>query len=233
MLEYKMEIQLKKEDFDEKGEIRLGALLHFFQDIAARHADQMGIGFDDMIKDNLIWIITKLRCRIVKPLTPGQRYYIMTYPRKKRSRICPRDYYLYDEADKIYAFGTSLWSVINYKTRKLERIPFDYGESLYEKDAFEEGFEKLHMENPRCLGSYTVRMEDLDVNDHTNNCRYADLVRGLSELRTIGEFTIQFSKETRLGDKIVLSGHKEAGCEIIRGSLSNDETVFLAKLKEA
>lgn len=233
MLEYKMEIRLEKKDFDEKGEIRPGALLRFFQDIAALHADQMGIGFDDMMKDDLIWIITKLRCRIAAPLSPGQNCYILTYPRKKRSRICPRDYYLYDEADKLCAYGTSLWSVINYKTRKLERIPFDYGEELYEKDAFPEGFEKLHMENPRSLGSYTVKKEDLDVNDHTNNCRYADLVRSISEVERIGEFTIQFSKETRLGDEILLSGHKEAGQETIRGSLAGDETVFLAKLKEA
>ena len=46
MLAYKMNLHLSAEDFDKNGQIRLGALLYYFQDAAARHADEMGIGYD-------------------------------------------------------------------------------------------------------------------------------------------------------------------------------------------
>lgn len=230
MLAYKMNLHLSAEDFDKNGQIRLGALLYYFQDAAARHADEMGIGYDDMIADDRIWIITKLRCRIEGPLSPEKNYILTTCPRKKRSRICPRDYYIHNEAGTIFARGTSLWSVINYKTRKLERIPFDYGDDLFEKDAFADGFQKLHLEHPEASGSYTIQSEDLDINDHTNNCRYADLVRQISRLNTIREFTIQFSKETRLGDELFFFRETEKEEETICGQLADGETVFCAKL---
>ena len=78
MLAYKMNLHLSAEDFDKNGQIRLGALLHYFQDAAARHADEMGIGYDDMIADDRIWIITKLRCRIESPLSPEKNYILTT-----------------------------------------------------------------------------------------------------------------------------------------------------------
>ena len=230
MLAYKMNLHLSAEDFDKNGQIRPGALLYYFQDAAARHADEMGIGYDDMIADDRIWIITKLRCRIESSLSPEKNYILTTCPRKKRSRICPRDYYIHNEAGTIFARGTSLWSVINYKTRKLERIPFDYGDDLFEKDAFADGFQKLHLERPEASGSYTIQSEDLDINDHTNNCRYADLVRQISRLNTIRELTIQFSKETRLGDELFFFRETEKEEETICGQLVDGETVFCAKL---
>ena len=41
-----MDIRLKQEDFDDKGNIRAGALLYFFQEAAAEHADLLGVGFE-------------------------------------------------------------------------------------------------------------------------------------------------------------------------------------------
>ena len=236
MIEHRMDIQLKQEDFDEKGNIRAGALLYFFQEAAAEHADLLGVGFDDMIKKGRIWIITKLRFSILSAMEPGQAYYVMTYPRQKKSRICPRDYYICSREGKPMVKGTTLWSIIDYKTRKLERIDFEYDGELYEKAAFEDGFPKLHMKAPVEAGIYTITKEDLDVNDHTNNCRYADLVRDTSQIEEIKEFSIQFSKETRLGDKISLSREPVPGGELICGSriTKGDEgagdTIFLAKV---
>lgn len=238
MIEHRMDIRLKQEDFDDKGNIRAGALLYFFQEAAAEHADLLGVGFEHMIEKGRIWIITKLRFRILTAMEPGGNYYVMTYPRQKKSRICPRDYYICDQEGKLLVKGTTLWSIMDYKTRKLERIDFEYEGELYEEEAFEDGFPKLHMKNPEEAGVYTVKEEDLDVNDHTNNCRYADLVRGVSQTEEIKEFSIQFSKETRLGDKIRLSREAVPGGELICGSRVRSEadgeeggdTVFLAKV---
>lgn len=230
MLEYRMDIELKPEDFDPKGQVRPGAILHFFQEVAACHAEEMGIGYEDMIKDDLIWIITKLRYRVLAPMSHEGSYYVVTYPREKRSRVCHRDYYIYDGGGDPVVIGSSLWNIINYKTRKLERINFEYQDEIYDKDAFEDGFARLHMKEASDAGSYVITREDLDVNDHTNNSRYADLVQRTSGLDTPREFLIQFSKETRLGDTILLSTEPADGGELICGRLDSGETVFLAKV---
>lgn len=238
MIQHRMDIQLKREDFEENGAIRAGALLYFFQEAAAEHADLLGVGFEHMMKKGRVWVITKLRFSILSSMRPGGSYYVMTYPRQKKSRICPRDYYICDQNGEAMVKGTTLWSIMDYRTRKLERIDFEYEGELYAQEAFADGFPKLHMKHPKEAGVYTVTEEDLDVNDHTNNCRYADLVRGISQTEEIKEFSIQFSKETRLGDKIKLSREAVRGGELICGSRirkgtdkeEGSDTVFLAKV---
>lgn len=217
MIEHRMDIQLKKDDFDETGKLRAGAILSFFQDAAAQHADLLGVGFDRMIANGRIWIITKLRFRVEKDVEPTGNYYVRTWPRQKKSRSCPRDYYLYSQQGELMVAGTTLWSIIDFKSRRLERIDFEYDGILCDKEAFEDGIPRLHMQNLEPAGSYTIEESDLDVNDHTNNCRYADLVCGTSEIEKIEELSIQFSKETRLGDKIQLFREAVPGGELICG----------------
>ena len=56
MLGIKKNIRFTDTDFDEKGNIRASSLMFHFQEIAAEHADQLGIGYDELIKDNMIWV---------------------------------------------------------------------------------------------------------------------------------------------------------------------------------
>lgn len=235
MIQYKMPIHLEGEHFHENGTIRAGALLLFFQQVAEKHADLLGVGYEDMMKDGRIWVITRLRCRVLEEMNIDGSYYIVTYPRPKKSRICPRDYYIYDDEGKLMVIGSGLWSVMDYKTRKLERIPFEYEGELYEKDAFEEGFERLQMNAPEEVGVHTVVSEDLDQNDHTNNCRYADLACDAAQMGVLRELSIQFAKETRLGDEIRLYKEEHQGAVIISGELcgASPQQVFLAKITGA
>ena len=47
----------RNKDFDENGNVRASALLRHFEQIATDHAELMGIGHDDLMKKNWIWVI--------------------------------------------------------------------------------------------------------------------------------------------------------------------------------
>lgn len=231
MLEYRLDIDVKESDFHEDGKVKLSSLLYFFQEAATAHANEIGIGRDTLLEKNVVWILAKMKVRILKPLEVGTGYYVMTYPRAVKSRFCPRDYYLYDKDDQLVVVGSAIWSLMDWTTRKVVRATeLDFGGTFREDEAFPEGFEKIRAKDPVHVKDYVVGPADIDENEHTNNCRYADMISLAAETEPINEFVIQFSKETREGETILLCTEKSADGEAVIGKLADEQVVFQAKI---
>lgn len=231
MLEYRLNVEIKENDFNEDGSIKLSSLLFFFQEAATQHADVIGVGMDALIEKNIIWVLTKMKVRIVKELSAGEGYYVMTYPRAVKSRFCPRDYYLYDGNDELAAVASGMWSLVDWVTRKVIRATdIDFGGTFREDEAFPEGFEKVRMTEPEQITEYVVCADDIDANMHTNNCRYADMMNLVSDVSKVKEFIIQFSKETKEGDVIKLFRENAGDAQLIGGKLDDGQAVFTARI---
>ena len=46
--------------------LKPSAILDFAQEIAGNHADELGVGFNEFIKNDLIWIIVRNKVQILK-----------------------------------------------------------------------------------------------------------------------------------------------------------------------
>lgn len=232
MLQHRIDIKTKKEDFDEQGQIKLSSLLYFCQEAAGRHAESLGMGADDLIKDNIVWVLTKMKIRILGNLEQDRDYYVMTYPRAPKSRFCPRDYYLYDSDGQLKVIGSAMWGLMDWTTRKLTRVNLDFGNDMREDEAFPEGFEKIRIRYAEKVGEYLVSSSDIDSNEHTNNCRYGDMASQASTINEIAEVVMQFSMETREKDIIALYREDIEGGQIVCGKLDDEQMVFTARITE-
>lgn len=231
MLEYRYDVNITENDFYEDGSVKLSSLLFFFQEAATEHANVIGIGRETLLEKNVVWILAKMKVRILKDPEVGEGYYVMTYPRAVKSRFCPRDYYLYDKDNQLAAVGSAIWSLMDWTTRKVVRATeLDFGGTFREDEAFPEGFEKIRAKEPAHVMDYIVGPEDIDENEHTNNCRYADMLAMASGVSPIREFVLQFSKETREGETILLCTEKMDDGEVVIGKLPDEQTVFQAKI---
>lgn len=230
MLKHRVDFKTTEKDFNEKGSIKLSSLLYFCQEAATQHAELIGVGMDELLKDNIIWVVVKMKVRILENMIPGEDYYVETYPRQQKSRYYPRDYYIFDEDGKQVAVGASIWSLVNWETRKMVRRDLPFGDDLREDESIPEGFEKIRMKEAADAGTYTVQETDIDTNGHCNNCSYGDMVELAADTDGTKEFLIQFSKETKLGDTILLHHQDAEDGMLVSGSLPDGETVFLAKV---
>ena len=95
MLKHRVDFKTTEKDFNEKGNIKLSSLLYFCQEAATQHAELIGVGMDDLLKENIIWVVVKMKVRVLAKMMPDQDYYVMTYPRQQKSRYYPRDYYIF------------------------------------------------------------------------------------------------------------------------------------------
>ena len=177
--------------------------------------------------------MSKLKCRISREMKVGETYRLATYPRHKKGITYHRDYYIYDDQGSLMAAGASQWIIINFETRKIERSDIDFEGEYYPKDAFPEGFEKIRAKHLQEVGYHLVTEADLDENDHTNNCRYADMICEAIGSSEHTELVINFAKESRLGDKLTLyrdSGEREQEI-IIAAKNQSGKTVFQALVR--
>lgn len=226
-------IDIRERDMDGSGIIRPGRMLYFFQEISSHHADAMSIGFDDLIKKNLIWVLSKVRYRMYGKTEAG-KYTLVTCPRPGSSAVYRRDYYLRDEAGELKATGTSHWCVVNYETRRIERADIDFSGEFVKEDAFEDDIKRIGRVDGEPAGIRLIRAEDMDKNGHTNNCRYADMAEeaaaDLTEGQGMREFSINFSRETKEGDRISLFLKREKNTAAVEGRTSEGAAVFRAEI---
>ncbi len=230
MLKLTQEFTFKDTDFDNNDELKASSLMYIFQEAAGEHAQQLNLGFDDLIANNNMWVLTKVRFKIHSTMFPNVEYRIETYPRPRKGITFYRDYYVYDSADNLMATGTSQWCIVNFETRKVERTRIDFDGEFIDHPAFDDGIAKIKAVNPVFSKSYKVGQEDLDQNEHVNNCRYADMIESVLGERGYSELSIHFVKEALLGDKIMLHKEEQDDGLLVMGNLSDDTVVFQAKV---
>jgi len=235
MLTLKQEICWSDKDFDSNGNIKISSLMYAFQDIAGDHAESLNVGFDDLIKNNSMWVITKLRFKVMGKVAAGRKYILQTFPRPRKGVTFYRDYYLHDIEGNEIARGTSHWSIVNFETRKVERVRFQFEGEFTENIAFEDDIAKFKVRDAEHISIHKVVESDLDRNQHTNNCRYGDMTESVIEKKDCYEFTLHFAMEALLGDEIhIYKKEGDNGETYVMGRLHDeDETlIFQAMITE-
>ena len=224
---YVMPVSFTREQLTEGGYPMADQMLQTFQDAASAHAEEAGVGFDALISKGLIWVVTKIKYRVHRPLIPSEALTLTTYPIPVGSLLYQRDFYIDSPSGERVVTASSQWCVADCRTRRAVQTAVDFPGEYTDKRAFPKGIERIRPGQLPLVGSHIISKEDLDKNDHTNNCRYAHMAQAaLGEDIDIVEFNINFSKETRLGDEVLLS----AGDGIVVGKLADGTQVFVGRV---
>ena len=212
------------------------AVLQQFQNIALEHAKLLGLGFSEMIKKNLLWIVMRIKYEIIRLPKPDELLTIITYPQAKNFLEFDRDFLIKDIHNNIIIKGTSKWCLLDKTTRHLAKMTsIDYPFQLNKQPAFDGKFLKTETIIPNFAPdySYKVLADDIDQNNHMNNTVYSKLTLSALRLKNekITSFQINFLKEAVLGDRIdVYKKTEEDGYNLL-GKLCEKENSFSAYIK--
>lgn len=221
--------QISEENLNSNGKLPIEKILHIFQDAAGDHATGLGKGMEELIADGMTWILTKVRFEVCSELAAG-KYRIETFPLKRKGATFPRDYYIYDSRDNQVIRGTSQWCIVDFKSRKILRNPFDFDGIFTDAKAFEDGIPKIMSADVKPAGEHVITKKDMDMNMHTNNCRYGGMVEEVIGERDYRELVINFSKETVEGDVIrFFSGEIDGICHV--EGHRGDDIIFKANVR--
>lgn len=233
---FEKEFELRISDFDCFDKIKPSVILDFFQDVAGEHADILSVGFNDLIKKDLIWVLVRTKYEIIKEPTLYSKIKVRTWPRPKGRIDFDRDYLILDENNNVLIKGTSKWVIVNYKTRRLSLTKdIDFNIEFYQEKNYLEPFNKLQdfeLDDSFISFNYQTLFTDLDHNGHVNNIKYADMILNsinFNENDNIKLFEIDYIKELKKGNSITTYYKKENNIILIKG-ISEENNIYLAKI---
>lgn len=218
---------------------RLGVYETFraFMDMAAIHAELLGVGFEAMAERGLFWLTVKTRVEFIKRPSMAEELALRTWPEAPERVRANRSY----EADlngETVIRGRTEWAVINTGSGRLvpmrgifpEELPFD------KPSASPEPFSRLEDEflPGEKLCDYRVSSVDIDVGGHMNNAAY---VRALMSAFTKAELAqmdiscaeVIFRAPCFEGDVLDIFRRRTPGGYALRMSREG-ETVILAEI---
>lgn len=210
-------------------------ILDIFQDVAGKHSESYGMSFDEMIAENKIWVLLRVKYKVIENVPLYSKVNVTTWPRKKGLVDFDRETQICDMDGNLLVSGISKWVILDANTRKI--VPakhIDYNAETSDETNFNDKFERIKDFDISTLNYYVSKVEfcDVDHNGHTNNAKYACMILNalnLSKSEEIVEFQIDFINESHLGDNINIYFIKHDNVYLIKGMIK-EKNIFISKI---
>ena len=228
---------LRISDFDRFGRLKASSILDIFQDIAASHANDIGIGFEAMIANKTIWVLTKVKFEVLKNPKLYETVHVKTWPLKPGKICFQREYYIEDLEGNPVVKGTSEWVVIHSEKRRMVAAGdiFPIKEGFLTDVMFEEKLKKIpdfeSTNEPYC---FKTTFSDCDINGHVNNTKYANYVFDALDFKepvNIKTFQIDYCHEVVSGTDLHIHFENENGIVNAKGTDDNGDKKFACHIE--
>ncbi len=234
---WEKEYYLRASDFDKFNHIKPSAVLDLFQDAAGQHANEIGVGFEEMIKRSYLWVLTKVKFKVMSQPRSYQKVVIKTWPLEPNRLNYRREYCIETQHGEKMIVGSSEWVIIHSEKRRFLSVPdlYPFTDGFHKEIMFDEKIGKVQdfytETTPRIVNA---GFSELDVNGHVNNTKYANYVLDAinpSEANELDTFQIDYRKEVLQGAKLNIYHTQEGNTVLAKGQNENGDMMFACKLE--
>ena len=198
-------------DTDASWRLKPTSFMNMAQEAAGRHAVYLGFGYDDLIKTNTAWILSRVHVEFVDTPKWRDEITLNTWHKGLSRLFFLRDFLITDSEGRERVKATTSWLVLNLETRRLVRDPNLMEEgTVCTENVIETPADKVQMPKDveaELVRTHLVSYSDIDTNGHTNNAMYMQWSMNavgydITSSRPVKEFTINFNHETKAGDHV-------------------------------
>lgn len=174
------ELEIKSSETDFQKRLKLSSFFELMQDMAASHASRLGVGYEDLQKRELAWVLSRKKVRFFDFPHMGETVRLTTWPKGIQQKLFfMREHEMTATDGRLLAASSSAYVLVNTRVRRIvlpnaleQPIPDNNGRS-----AIDEMLEKiLTVENLEPCYALTVGYSALDIMGHTNNARYIEWI---------------------------------------------------------
>lgn len=204
------EFSIRTNDADFNNRLKINSIFIFLQDIAGEHANKLHLGYDDLVKMDLGWVLSWIRVEIDKYPKFADIIKVKTWPKRKLKLFYLRDFLIYDNKGNVIIKASTAWLPVNIKTKRITdlqstgvKIPYET-----EENALTVYPEKItSTEESKTVDSKVFKYSDLDLNRHVNNTKYVEMIldcfpKDFHSSHVIKNITVSFQAESFYGDEI-------------------------------
>ncbi len=229
-------------DTDAASRMKPSAFMNHAQEAANVHADILGFGYEDLISNRVVWILSRMHIKFYEYPKWRDEVFLSTWHKGPERLFYLRDFLVTSEDGKTLVAATTSWLTLNIDTRRLVRDSgIEMGHGNYHEHAIEKSCEKLQIPKEaegEFVVDHKVSYSDVDVNEHTNNAMYAVWALDAVDYdvmieNELSEFIINFNHESKPGDIVSIYKYttEEEGRLVIyiEGKLG-DTSSFIVKM---
>lgn len=221
------------------GKAKVVSLMQYMQDIAARHADQLGFGFDRLTEIGGFWVLSNLRMEIATLPKWNDEVRVKTWP-SGRTRVIATREFVGENQDgrKLFAAGSE-WMILDRaknRPKNLSRLDLDIPDGG--PKAVQGELSRLEPRDGYIdAGTVSVPYSSIDLNGHVNNTEYVRwgidaIVRMFKPLETVRSVQTTYLSEVFEGEELdLLISSDQSGSFHVLGRRSRAESaVFLMEV---
>jgi acyl-ACP thioesterase len=225
-------------DFTEKA--TLPVISSFMLDAASIHAQQRGFGYEEISRDRVAWVLSRLSMEMTEYPGHNQDITIETWVEDVSRFFTQRCFRFIDQYGRGIGYARTIWAAINVESRRPVDIPAwrpDLAEYIDgEKNCPVEKLAKiLPVDGPEAAMGYTVRYSDIDINKHLNSVKYIEHTINVFDLsffkeKYIRKFEMVYLAEGMFGDKVKLYKQNISDNEFIVDTKRGDESLCRSRI---
>lgn len=225
---------IRTHEIDYCKKLTIPALLMLMQEASMENALMLHISVWDKGMEDLSWVILRKEVTINRLPTLNEKIKVITYPAGFQRIFAYRDFWVIDEIGEVIATASSTWTLMNLKTRKIQRIPqhiLDLDVPLSEEKLVVPALKLSVPEHYNKGYTYQIRHYDLDWNHHVNNIIFSKLMmqavpQDILGKKKIKSFTIHIKSECYLDEKVNVGIQYEKEDVIHHNLLGNDNRII-------
>ena len=195
-----------------EGEMPITLLLTRIIEVATEHADMWGVGYSTLVTSNESWVLTRVTIEMTKMPPVNKKYVFTTWIENYNRRFSQRNFEISDEEGNVMGYARTIWVVINSATRESVDISkFSYmSEVVSQHPCPIEPQSKLQPVSQGSTAHYCFKYCDLDINQHVNSVRYAELLMNQLPLKAyqanrVKRFEISYIRECLYAEDVAVN----------------------------
>lgn len=208
--EYIHEYFLTASECNAKQQMHFTMLAQRVIEVATEHADIIGVGYEEMLKDNLAWVLSRLSIEMIRMPKAKEKYRLITWIENYNRHFSERNMEVQAENGEVLGYVRTIWVAIDMNTRapgdlsKLESLAVTVSDRPC---PISKQGRMRPLVNKTREGQYQFRYSDIDFNVHVNSVKYIELILNQWSLEyhkshTISRLEIAYLQEAHFGDNV-------------------------------
>ena len=207
MKEFSKTYYLAAGECNPQGELPLTLLMTRIIEVATLHANSWGVGYERLIRDNQVWVLSRVTIEMNENPKVNTNYKLTTWIEDYNRYFSQRNMRIDDENGRPLGYVRTIWMVIDMNTRAsvdIEKLGY-IRENVSDIPCPIEPQSRLRPIEQGHAVDYTFGYMDCDFNRHVNTVRYLSLLMNMFDMDCYDHYFIRrmelsFIKETHYGE---------------------------------
>lgn len=196
-------------EVDTNANAPITALANYIQDTAAKHAEVLGWGFEEMMKKHQYWVLYRLRIDMERYPSWREEILVETWPSGIDRLFANRDFRIMDGGGEVIGKAYSSWLIIDRRNKRPQspELLLASHPGLH-RSSDGPPLKKLPpVERRKSQPNFLVKYSDLDQNNHVNNVKYIQWIidsypGDFCARNRVVSFEVNYLSESSLGETV-------------------------------